>query len=140
MLPFKNALAIKFFDSTPSWRAVAAIDYCLDKYDEEGHENVYKRHMDVRNYCIQRLHGMGLQVYVEDDIARSPTATACLVPPNMDWKTLDRKLRESNVVLGGTFGEVENLLFRVGHMGIQANMELVKIAMDNLEQIIKDCT
>lgn len=99
---------------------------------------MYKRHLECRDYCIKRLHEMGLELYVHDDDARSPTTTACCIPQGTEWKVLDKKLRDKNVVLGGTFGDVEGKLFRIGHMGIQADMNLLKAALDTLEEVLRN--
>lgn len=138
ILPFKFALKKKFFDYTPSWRAILSISTSIQKMKDEGLENVYKRHLDSKNYCIQRLENLGLQIYVEDVEWSSPTVTAVKLPKTVQWTDLDKKLREKGVTLGGTFGDVENLLFRIGHMGIQANLGLLKKAMDTLEDVLKE--
>ena len=67
----------------------------------------------------------------------SPTVTAVVVPDHMDWKTLDGRLRAEGVVVGGNYGCLEGEVFRIGHMGTQANMNLVKEAMDVLEEVIR---
>jgi len=127
----------KFFDYTPSWRAILSISASLERLEAEGIENVYKRHLDSKNYCIERLKSMGLEIYVKDEEWVSPTVTAVKVPKGFQWKDIDKRLREKGFVFGGTFGEVENLLFRIGHMGIQANLEILEKGLNALEEIIK---
>ena len=42
------------------------------------------------------------------------------------------------MVVGGNFGCLAGKVFRVGHMGSQANMNLVKEAMDILESVVRN--
>jgi len=40
-------------------------------------------------------------------------------------------------VVGGNYGCLAGEVFRIGHMGTQANLNLVKEAMDILEGVIR---
>ena len=81
---------------------------------------------------------MGLKLYPAFDAVPSPTVTAVCVPEKMSWKKLDASLREEGLVLGGNYGCLAGEVFRIGHMGTQANLNLVKEAMDILEQRVKN--
>lgn len=39
--PWRFAAEIKYFPYTHNWRAVAALDYVLDKLEDEGFDNVH---------------------------------------------------------------------------------------------------
>lgn len=137
LLPFKNALEISEFPYTHNWRAVAALEWACDQLLKEGLEKSYKRHEEVAQYCRDRLKKMGLKLFPKLESSSSPTVTAVYVPDGWTWKDLDAKLREKGVVFGGSYGELKNKIFRIGHMGTQADMELVKKAMDVLEEVLK---
>lgn len=51
---------------------------------------------------------------------------------------LDAALREEGLVVGGNYGCLAGKVFRIGHMGAQADMQLVKEAMDVLEKTVLD--
>ena len=55
----------------------------------------------------------------------------------MKWTKLDEALRGEGVVVGGNYGTLAGKVFRIGHMGTQANLEWVAQAMDILEGVIK---
>ena len=91
------------------------------------------RHQQVAEYCRKRITAMGLKLYPAPDAVPSSTVTAVYVPSWISWKELDKRLREEGLVVGGNYGCLAGEVFRIGHMGTQANLNLVKEAMDILE-------
>jgi aspartate aminotransferase-like enzyme len=63
----------------------------------------------------------------------APTVTAVNVPAGVGWEEFDRRLRRRGLVAGGSYGPIAGKVFRLGHMGTQADMGLVKQALDVLE-------
>ena len=59
------------------------------------------------------------------------------MPEKTSWKKLDARLREEGLVVGGNYGCLAGEVFRIGHMGSQANRELVEKAMDIIERVVK---
>jgi len=64
----------------------------------------------------------------------SPTVTAVKVPAGVDWAGFDRRLRAGGLVVGGSYGPMAGTVFRLGHMGTQADMGLMKQALGVLEK------
>lgn len=122
-----------------SWRSLAALDVSLGLLEKEGYENVYKRHVETQQYTIERLTSIGIKLYLKDSSksVASPTVTAAYVPEGWTWKEFDSALRAKGVVLGGTYGKIAGKVFRVGHMGFQANMDLLKRGLDAIEEVLK---
>lgn len=79
---------------------------------------------------------MGLRLFPRREEIMSNTVTAVYVPDTWSWKKLDKALRLRGLVLGGNYGCLSGKVFRIGHMGTQADMELVKKAMDILEETV----
>ena len=79
---------------------------------------------------------MGLELYAKNEQIASPTVTAIKVPSGWTWERLDCALRERGVGVGGSYGPLAGKVFRIGHMGSQADKELVKEGMDILEDIL----
>ncbi|WP_286973690.1 pyridoxal-phosphate-dependent aminotransferase family protein [Acetomicrobium sp. UBA5826] len=138
LLPWRDGPGKKELPYTHNWHAVAALFKAADKLLREGLENVYKRHEDVKNYCLKRLKNMGLKVFAGEERYSSPTVTAVCVPENRNWEILNSSLRERGVVLGGSYGPLKGRLFRIGHMGSQADKELVGKALDVLQEILNN--
>ncbi len=137
LLPFRTAVRDAYFPYTPYWQGTAQLHRACELLLEEGVGKAAERHRRVAEYCRGRVTEMGLRLYPAPGAVPSPTVTAVVVPDHMDWKTLDGRLRAEGVVVGGNYGCLEGEVFRIGHMGTQANMNLVKEAMDVLEEVIR---
>ena len=135
--PFREAVKKRYFPYTPYWQGTAQLHKACQLILEEGLSKVLARHEKVARYCRQRALEMGLELFPASDAILSPTVTALNVPPRMKWKKLDEALRAEGVVVGGNYGTLAGKVFRIGHMGTQANLEWVAQAMDILEGVIK---
>jgi aspartate aminotransferase-like enzyme len=113
-----------------------ALKVSLDMIISEGVENVYDRHKRAAKVCRDGVRALGLDLFPQNEDICSPTVTAVNVPSNTDWSTLNNKLRSEGVVLGGNYGPLAGRVFRFGHMGAQANVELVKSALEILSKVI----
>ncbi|KIO44168.1 MULTISPECIES: pyridoxal-phosphate-dependent aminotransferase family protein [Sanguibacteroides] len=136
LLPFLKAVETGYFPYTPYWHGIAQLRKACELIFEEGLENCINRHHTVAEYCRGRIKEMGLKLYPLEDAICSPTVTAVYVPEHMTWEKLDSELRLQNMVVGGNYSCLAGKVFRIGHMGSQANMNLVKEAMDILETVI----
>ena len=52
------------------------------------------------------------------------------------WEALDRGLRAHGMGVAGSLGPLAGKIFRIGHMGAQADMVLVERGMDVLAQVL----
>ena len=136
VLPWKNAEVRMEMPCTHNWHANAAMNLSLRSLLEEGLENSFRRHREAAEYCRYRILAMGLELYAKDIKLASPTVTAVKVPSGRTWEQLDGSLREHGMGAGGSYGLLAGKVFRIGHMGSQANMELVKKGMDVLEKVL----
>jgi len=136
LLPWRYGPKNRELPYTHNWHAVAALVKSASKLLEEGLKNVYMRHESVSAYCIGRIMDMGLKLFPRDEAYCSPTVTAVYVPSGWSWKELDGELRERGVVFGGSYGILKDKVFRIGHMGSQADLDLVSRALDILEDIL----
>lgn len=137
LLPFRTAVEDSYFPYTPYWQGTAQLHKACELLLEEGLEGAVERHEKVAEYCRERIEAMGLRLYPAPDAVPSPTVTAVYVPENMSWEELDGRLRERGVVMGGNYGCLAGEVFRIGHMGSQANLNLLKEALDILEEIVR---
>lgn len=136
VLPWRSAIEDKAMPYTHNWHANAALNLSLKALIEEGMENSFLRHSRVADYCRSRARGMRLELYAKKEKLASPTVTAVKIPLGWMWDELDSALRERGLALGGSYGSLAGRVFRVGHMGTQADMELVRNGMDTLEQVL----
>ncbi len=136
LLPFRTAWRDRSMPYTHNWHAMAGLKVALDGLLAEGMDDVYRRHQDVMLACHTRLEGMGIRLYPRERRYASPTVTAAYVPDNWPWPMLDEALRAEGMAVGGSYGPLSGVVFRVGHMGSQANLELVHRGMDVLEHVL----
>jgi aspartate aminotransferase-like enzyme len=128
--PFHQAVENRFFPYTPSWQGVAALYAAAGLLLDEGLANSFNRHNAVARYCRQRLVGMGIDLFPGPGAVPSPTVTAARIPEGITWEVWDRRLRESGLVAAGSYGPLAEKVFRLGHMGAQADMNLMQQALD----------
>ena len=135
--PFRTAQADMYFPYTPNWQAMAGLKAALDLISSEGLESCFQRHLEVAGYCRDRLQKLGLALFPAPHAVPSPTVTAIRVPDGVSWVKLDARLREDGLVAGGSFGPLAGKVFRLGHMGSQARMDLVVRALDVIEKAVR---
>ncbi|MFN7034730.1 MAG: pyridoxal-phosphate-dependent aminotransferase family protein [Bellilinea sp.] len=136
LLPFWDAQEKFYFPYTPNWHGVSAIYQAVKLILDEGLAEVFKRHETVADYCRRELQTMGLRLFPAKEAIPSPTVTAVYIPEKFDWKELDRRLREKGLVVGGSYGLLAGKIFRLGHMGSQAKMELVEKALSVIKEVV----
>ncbi len=135
--PFYNVQADHYFPYTPNWYGVAGLNAGAELILNEELSNCYVRHDEVAEFCRKKITEMGLSLFPAPDAVPSPTVTAVNVPDGIVWPEFDLRLRQHGLVVGGSYGPMAGKIFRIGHMGSQANMELVEQALNIIENVVK---
>ncbi len=136
LAPYREALDKRWFPYTPAWASLAGLHQACRLVLDEGLEAVYARHARVAQRCRDRAQELGLVLYPVDEAGCSPTVTALQVPEVLPWAELDRRLREKGMGVAGSLGPLAGRVFRIGHMGVQADPALVDRGMDVLAQVL----
>ena len=121
---------------TPYWHGLAALRAALDMIEEESPQAVFARHEKVAEQCRQGLAGLGMELFPEPGAVASPTVTAARIPQGRDWPGWRQSLRERGLIVGGSFGPMAGKVFRLGHMGMQADAGLMAKALDVLAKAL----
>ena len=121
---------------THDWNSMKALNLSLESLKREGFAEAVKRHEKVAEFCRDFGRDCGLELFPRSEGICSPTVTAFCVPEGMSWPELDGKLRERGVVVGGNYGELAGKVFRVGHMGSQADAGLVEAGMKVIAEVV----
>lgn len=107
---------------TPNIHNVFALEEALNMIEAEGLENVYARHVLMRDMMRAGAKAVGLELLVQDQDA-SPTVTA-IKYPNAD--SFRARIRERyGVEFAGGQGAHANNIFRVGHMGYATPLDVL---------------
>mmetsp|Transcript_14063 Transcript_14063/g.31902 ORF Transcript_14063/g.31902 Transcript_14063/m.31902 type:complete len:367 (-) Transcript_14063:52-1152(-) len=136
--PFQNMGSGKLLPYTHNWHAIAATRVACQEILVEGLDEIHLRHGHVRDACIQAGSSMGLKPY--HVACPSPTVTAFYVPDGIKWDAFNAALRSKGVVVAGSYGDLDGRIFRIGHMGRQADIETVRDAMAIIEHTIGELT
>lgn len=136
LAPWRTGPAQKYLPYTHNWSALAALEISLDLLLAEGLEQVYARHATVAATCRRALTEMGIRLFPAQEEFNSPTVTAAYVPDGWTWRELDRALRAHGMAVGGNYGELAGKVFRIGHMGNQADPTLVAQGMEVLRRVL----
>ncbi len=134
--PFRHAADKHYFPYTHSWHAVAAMNAACCALLEEGLEASHARHARVAQAWRDALRGMGLELYPRCEADCSPTVTALKMPAGIDWPTLNGRLREHGMAVGGNYGSLAGKVFRIGHMGTQASDDLFERGTAVLREVL----
>ena len=134
--PFHSAQADFYFPYTPYWQGMAALNTAARLLLDEGLENSFRRHSEAAELCRQGLADLELHLFPAPEAIPSPTVTAVKVPERYAWREFDRRLRQQGLVAGGSYGPLSGKVFRLGHMGSQADPLLVQQALQAIARAI----
>lgn len=119
--------------NTPAVYNVIAVDEGLKMIEEEGLDNVYKRHIENRDMVIEGIRKLGYDTFVKDEKRASKTLTSVYAPGKA--KQIVSDLAKEGIIVNGGLPPIDEDTFRVGTMGyvykedVQAFLEaLAKIS------------
>lgn len=106
------------FPFTPSVAEINGLNAALDRYLDEGPEQVWARHALTAKICREGIKAMGVELWpVSEDIA-SPTATAVKMPDGIDAGVVLAEARARyGVSMSAGRADTLGKLIRIGHMG-----------------------
>ena len=122
---------------TPALSVFYAVQEGLRILDEEGLENVYRRHRHLATAAAAGLQAMGFELFAAEGY-RSAVVTAALPPEGLDVSALRKHLcTKYGVVVGGGQGKMKGRLVRVGHLGAVQDGDMVQVLW-SIEQAMED--
>ena len=106
------------FPYTPPTNMFFGLDEAIDMLNEEGLENVFKRHTRLAEATRVAVKAWGLEILAKNPEEYSNTITAVLLPPGHDSDSLRKIIYdEYNMSLGMGLNKVKGKVFRIGHLG-----------------------
>jgi aspartate aminotransferase-like enzyme len=94
---------------------------------EEGLDNVIARHKTYRDLVRASISAMGLKLLTEDRYA-SFAVTSVIAPPEIGANPIRKyMLDEFNIVLAGGQQSLDNVIFRIGHLGYIRELDLLTV-------------
>ena len=137
ILPFQNIKQAELCPYTPYWHGIACLNAAAQAILDEGPEACFARHEQVANMCRNGLRDMGIELFPNASAICSPTVTAAMLPAGFNFKSWQKALRAKGLITAGSFGPMLDKVFRLGHMGIQANPKLMQEALNIIGQVLQ---
>ena len=124
--PMIKSNATGYFPSTPATNLLYGLDTALDMLAEEGLENVFARHDRHAEATRRAVRAWGLEVQCDDPRHYSSVLTAVRLPEGYSANALRATILEKfNMSLGNGLGQLNDRVFRIGHLGDFGDLELV---------------
>ena len=108
-----------WFPYTPATNLLYGLQVSLRMLlEEEGLENVFKRHDRHAEAARRAVHGWGLEILCANPAEYSSSLTAVLMPQGHSEIALrERVLERFNLSLGSGLTKLRDKVFRIGHLG-----------------------
>ncbi len=119
---------------TPAVAVMFQLDAALTLMEQEGLDDIWKRHAAVGAAVRAGLTTLGFKLLADPKYA-SDTVTGAWIPEDLEWKALNGKLRKLGLVVAGGQGALKGKIFRIGHLG-HVTVPAIVNAMAVLEQAL----
>ncbi|MGL6174437.1 MAG: pyridoxal-phosphate-dependent aminotransferase family protein, partial [Cellulosilyticaceae bacterium] len=129
---WKDCIEKKWYPYSMPISDIKGLEVAVDNILAEGIENVWVRHKEVAEYVRRVGVEMGLKLYLEEDFATTVTAFEVDKAREVRKKILEKY----NILIGGSLGELEERVIRIGHMGYNCFMNEVRITMEALKKCL----
>jgi alanine-glyoxylate transaminase/serine-glyoxylate transaminase/serine-pyruvate transaminase len=107
-----------FFPYTPATNLLYGLREALKMLEEEGLDNVFKRHDRHAEATRRAIRAWNLEVLCLSPAEYSSSLTAVLMPEgHSEIRFRDVVLEQFNMSLGSGLGKLRDKVFRIGHLG-----------------------
>jgi aspartate aminotransferase-like enzyme len=112
---------------TPAISLYYGLAESLKIMQEEGLDNIIERHRNYRDMVRMSVRAMGLQLLAKDEYA-SQALTAVVAPEKIGANKIRKyMLDQFNIVLAGGQQNLDNVIFRIGHLGYVRELDLLSV-------------
>ncbi len=116
--PMLQANENGFFPFTPATNMLYGLRESLAILQEQGMENVFRRHLRHAEATRRAVRAWGLEVNCADEREHSAALTAVRMPQGHDADRLRALILEKfDMSLGQGLGKLKGTAFRIGHLG-----------------------
>lgn len=124
--PMLAANATGYFPFTPATNLLYGLDAACGMLLEEGLSNVFARHDRHAEATRRAVRAWGLEVQCAEPAHYSSSLTAVRVPEGHSANALRAVILERfNMSLGNGLGQLNDRVFRIGHLGEFGDLSLV---------------
>jgi len=124
--PMLAANATGYFPFTPATNLLYGLDAACDMLLEEGLDQVFARHDRHAEATRRAVQAWGLEIQCAEPRHYSSSLTAVRVPEGHSANALRTTILERfNMSLGNGLGQLNDRVFRIGHLGDYGDLSLV---------------
>jgi alanine-glyoxylate transaminase/serine-glyoxylate transaminase/serine-pyruvate transaminase len=124
--PMLAANATGYFPYTPGTNLLYGLDVALAMLAEEGLDNVFARHDRHAEATRRAVRAWGLEIQCAEPRHYSSSLTAVRLPEGHSANALRAVLLQKfNMSLGNGLGQLNDRVFRIGHLGDFSDLMLV---------------
>ena len=114
------------FPYTPATLLLFGLKESLAILNEEGLENVFRRHARLAEATRRAVLAWGLRLLAQNPEEYSNTVTAVVMPDGFDSDAyIAHANQRLDMSLGVGLGQVKGRIFRIGHLGSLNELELL---------------
>lgn len=111
---------------TPAVNMFIALREALIIMQEEGLENILKRHARHSQAIQAAIPALGLEYFVEDPARRSNAITAVKAPEGMNADDFRKAMKKRfDISLAGGQADLKGKIFRIGHLGFCCDRDIL---------------
>ncbi len=121
--------------TTPAIATLRALDRQLDRILEEGMEERWRRHLELRDATAGWASAAGFGMAAVAG-ARSPTVSCVKPPAGIEAPELVARLAARGFKVGGGYGAWKPTSFRIGHMGEVRRRDLDRLLAAVDEELV----
>ena len=121
---------------TPAVSIIIGLRTVLGMLESEGLANVFRRHDRLARATRAGVEALGLGLFCK--ATPSPALTAVTTPPGLNSEQIVTAYSKThNITIAGGQGEMKGRIFRLGHMGYAAELDVI-VALAALEQVLAE--
>lgn len=114
---------------------IIGLNACLKMLQDEGLENVFKRHDRLARATRAAAAALGLALYPKEN--PSTSLTAIEAPAGVDGQAIHKNLREKYGITGaGGQDKLKGKIFRIAHLGYADTFDVIT-AVAGIEMVLK---
>jgi aspartate aminotransferase-like enzyme len=130
----KKALDKNDTPFTSSITLIIALNEALKIMQQDGLENIFKRHKTMAEATRAAMLALGLELFAPT--AASDGVTAAKVPAGVDGEKLVKTMRDTyGVTIAGGQAELKGKVIRIAHMGFIAESDII-LGITCLEKVL----
>lgn len=135
ILNFRDYYKDKWFPYTMPISDIYGLRVALENVAADS--DIYRRHQVIAAAVRKAVTAAGLPLYLESGFC--PTVTVASAPAGVDIAALLAQMETRyHVMIAGCFDVLAGKVFRLGHMGENANVADVALMLDALERALGD--